>query len=105
MYERCTSMNYMCSHVAGKGDLSVLKMLCADGCPWNANTCASAAYGGHLDVLQWARVNGCPWNKAECLKWSRRDDTRAWIESGAGDYCQQALTKSAAPRACTNKSR
>jgi len=43
------------------GNLEKLKLLRANGCPWNAQTCANAAGGGHLDVLQWARANGCPW--------------------------------------------
>ena len=45
------------------GNLEKLKLLRANGCPWNAQTCANAAGGGHLDVLQWARANGCPWDK------------------------------------------
>ena len=34
----------------------------ANGCPWDANTCAYAAKGGHLEMLKWARANGCPWD-------------------------------------------
>jgi hypothetical protein len=48
------------------GNLEKLKLLRANGCPWNAQTCANAAGGGHLDVLQWARANGCPWDKWTC---------------------------------------
>ena len=43
------------------GQLEELKMLRADGCPWNEDTCFWAATRGHLGVLQWARANGCPW--------------------------------------------
>ena len=51
---------------AAKGQLEVLQWLHANGCPWNADTCAWAAKGGHLEVLQWARENGCPWDNLTC---------------------------------------
>ena len=31
----------------------------ANGCEWDARTCAYAAKEGHLTVLQWAQANGC----------------------------------------------
>jgi hypothetical protein len=40
----------------------VLQWLHANGCPWDAWTCAGAAEGGHLAVLQWLRAHGCPWD-------------------------------------------
>ena len=48
----------------GGGNLEVLKWARANGCEWDATTCAKAAEGGHFDVLRWARVNGCPWDEA-----------------------------------------
>ena len=45
---------------AVNGHLEVLQWLRANGCPWNANTCAWAARNGHLELMNWARVNGCP---------------------------------------------
>ena len=64
------------------GKLKVLKLLRANGCPWDEHTCSNAAKGGHLEVLKWARANGCPWDKYTCsfaaiggylevLKWLR----------------------------------
>jgi hypothetical protein len=44
----------------------VLQWARANGCPWDAATCAWAAEGGHLEVLQWARANGCDWDKLTC---------------------------------------
>jgi hypothetical protein len=38
----------------------------ANGCDWDADTCAAAAKGSHLEVLQWVRVNGCDWNALTC---------------------------------------
>merc|ERR1719420_1560972 len=38
------------------GHLEVLQWARAQGCPWNARTCAWAAKNGHLAVLQWARA-------------------------------------------------
>ena len=52
---------------AMSGQLEELKMLRADGCPWNVNTCAAATESGHLEALQWLRVNGCPWNEDTCF--------------------------------------
>ena len=46
----------------------MLQYLRANGCPWNAHTCAAAAEGGHLEVLQWLRANGCPWDECTCAE-------------------------------------
>ena len=40
--------------------VSLIKWACAQGYPWDWQTCAYAAESGHLEVLQWARANGCP---------------------------------------------
>src|SRR4051812_44058200 len=53
-------------HVAGDGQLALLKWAQSQGCFWNVWTCAAAAQGGHLEVLQWARANGCHWNASTC---------------------------------------
>ncbi len=56
----------------------------ANGCKWNADTCASAAREGKLEVLKWARENGCEWDESTCysavlgeqlevLKWAREN--------------------------------
>jgi hypothetical protein len=37
----------------------VLQWARANGCPWDAKTCAETAFGGHLELLQWAHENGC----------------------------------------------
>ena len=57
-----------CSYAASGGQLDVLQWLRANGCPWNANVCSLAALYGHLEVLQWARANGCPWNSWTCAQ-------------------------------------
>ena len=51
---------------AGRGNIESMTCLRANGCPWDAVTCANAAYGGHLEVLQWAHQNGCPWDAETC---------------------------------------
>jgi hypothetical protein len=33
----------------------VLQWARANGCPWNAHTCAFAAQNGHLEMLHWLR--------------------------------------------------
>ena len=55
-----------CSHAAAGGNLEVLQWAHANGCPWDERTCSYAARGGHLDVLLWARANGCPWDSITC---------------------------------------
>ena len=55
-----------CRCLAKEGQLAMLKWGHANGCPWDAWTCAWAARGGHLEVLQWARANGCPWDENTC---------------------------------------
>ena len=56
----------LCEAAARSGQLEELQVLRADGCPWDAWTCAEAALGGHLEVLQWARANECPWDAWTC---------------------------------------
>jgi len=41
----------LCAAAARSGQLEELKLLRADGWPWDCRTCASAAEGGHLEVL------------------------------------------------------
>tara|TARA_B110000977_G_scaffold179824_1_gene238831 strand:+ start:25766 stop:26284 length:519 start_codon:yes stop_codon:yes gene_type:complete len=56
----------LCEAAARGGHLEELKVLQANGSPWNTTMCSRAAHGGHLDVLQWARANGCPWSEETC---------------------------------------
>ena len=57
---------YFCQLAAAEGYLGLIKWARANGCPWDADTCANAAEGGHLEVLQWAHANGCPWDENTC---------------------------------------
>ena len=63
---RLSRQEYLCRAAARSGQLEKLKVLRADGCPWDWSTCSAAAKGGHLEVLQWARAKGCPWHKWTC---------------------------------------
>jgi hypothetical protein len=56
----------LCQAAASGGHLEELKVLRADGCPWDKGTCSYAAKYGHLAVLQWAHTNNCPWNWETC---------------------------------------
>ena len=53
----------ICEAAAMSGQLEELKLLRADGWPWDAETCAAAARGGHLEVLRWALANGYLWDE------------------------------------------
>ena len=57
-----------CTAAAGRGHLSLLQWLRAEGCAWDAQTCSRAAFGGHLEVLIWARQNGCEWTAGTVAK-------------------------------------
>ena len=59
---RLSRQERLCAAAARSGQLEELKLLRANGCPWDWETCRMAAMGGHLEVLQWARANGCPWD-------------------------------------------
>ena len=63
---RLSRQEVLCEAAARSGQLEELKVLRADGCPWDANTCWAAARGGHLEALQWARASECPWDENTC---------------------------------------
>ena len=42
----------LCQAAARSGQLEELKVLHANGCPWDVGTSMSAAIGGHLETLQ-----------------------------------------------------
>jgi hypothetical protein len=65
---RLSRRELLCETAARGGQLEKLKVLSADGCPWNEETCTEAARGGYLKVLQWAQANGCPWNEQTCTE-------------------------------------
>jgi hypothetical protein len=63
---RLSRQEYLCAAAARSGQLEELRVLRANGCPWNANTCSGAALGGYLEVLRWLRANGCLWDEDTC---------------------------------------
>jgi len=63
---RLSRQERLCQAAAKSGQLEELKVLRADGCPWDANTCLGAVQGGHIKMMQWARANGCPWDNWTC---------------------------------------
>jgi hypothetical protein len=63
---RVSRLEFLCEAAARGGQLEKLKVLRANGCPWNWVTCAWAAWGGHLKLLQWAHANNCPWDRWTC---------------------------------------
>ena len=63
---RLSRQEYLCAAAARSGQLEELKVLRADGTPWDKDTCSYAAFGRHLEVLQWLRANGCLWHEETC---------------------------------------
>lgn len=61
---------------ARTGNLDVVKWARAQGCPWDAETCAEAARGGHLHVLAWLHDNGCPWANRRAPRRREADTSR-----------------------------
>jgi nucleoside-diphosphate-sugar epimerase len=85
------SVEKICEAAAAVGNLAELRILRAEGYPWDPHTCTVAAAGGHLEVLKWARENGCPWDigaasaaayqgRLETLKWCHENDAPGWGE-------------------------
>ena len=110
---RLTRQEYLCQAAASGGHLEELKVLRADGCPWDKWTCAWALKGGHLVVLQWLRSNGCPWDEQTCsraalgghlevLQWARANGC-PWDEgtcSGAAYHGHLEVLKWARANCC-----
>ena len=74
---RLSRQENLCAAAARSGLLEELKVLrangcpwdwrtCSGACPWDWRTCSGAAEGGNLEVLQWARANGCYWDANTC---------------------------------------
>ena len=93
---RLSRRELLCAAAARSGQLEELKVLRADGCPWDWQTCRAAANGGHLEMIQWARANGCPWDWQTCraaangghlemIQWARANGC-PWDE----DMCEGA---------------
>jgi hypothetical protein len=64
--DRLSRQELLCQAAAWSGQLEELKVLRADGWPWDRDTCSAAALGGHLEVLQRLRANGCPGDIRTC---------------------------------------
>jgi hypothetical protein len=64
---RLSRQELLCQAAVRSGQLEELKVLRADGWPWDRDTCSAAALGGHLEVLQWAHANGRPWDWKTCV--------------------------------------
>lgn len=58
-------------HCARHGNLDMLCLARAHGCPWNTSTCIAAAAKGHLAVLQYLHENQCAWNEDMCTAAAR----------------------------------
>jgi len=110
---RLSRQEYLCLAAERGGHLEELKVLRADGCPWDKWTCAWALKGGHLVVLQWLRSNGCPWDEQTCsraalgghlegLQWARANGC-PWDEgtcSGAAYHGHLEVLKWARANRC-----
>jgi hypothetical protein len=93
---RLSYQERLCQAAARSGKLEELKVLRANGTPWDRSTCWTAAIGGHLEVLQWVHANGCPWDERTCwgaangghlevLQWARANGC-PW----SGETCEFA---------------
>ena len=82
-----------CMLAAGRGHLECLKYLHENGCPWDEDTCAAAAFGGHLECLQYAHENGCPMFGDDQLAriLQRGDAVRSYLDSIRGPTCPIAF--------------
>ena len=46
------------------GNISLLKWLRNEGCPWDKETIWFAARNGRVDLMTWCLQNDCPWSGA-----------------------------------------
>ncbi|ALD62054.1 ankyrin repeat protein [Mollivirus sibericum] len=51
---------YACVQAAYYGNLGILRLLRAKGCPWDSDTRKWALANGHVDMLPWLNENDCP---------------------------------------------
>ena len=76
---RLSRKELLCAAAARSGQLEELKVLRAEGCPWDEWTCACAAHYGHLEMMQWAHPNGCPWDWKTCA-WAAKSGHREVLQ-------------------------
>jgi len=55
-----------CERAAMHGQLACLQYAHENGCPWDEGACHCAARDDHLDCLKYLHKNGCPWNALTC---------------------------------------
>jgi hypothetical protein len=63
-------MEYSVEIVVGAAhcsQLSVLRFLREQGCPWHSKVSSVAAERGELESLRWIQENGCPWDSDKIL--------------------------------------
>ena len=94
---RLSRKELVCETAARTGQREELKLLRADGWPWDCRTCASAAKGGQLEVIQWARANDCPWNMNTCREAARGGhlEVLQWLRAN-GCLCDENVCHGAA---------
>ena len=91
---RLSRQESLCQAAARGGNLEELKVLRAEGWPWDKFTCSWAANGGHLKVLQWARENGCPWDEETCY-WAAHGghlEVLQWVRANGCPWFQVTRT-------------
>ena len=92
--DRLSRLENLCEAAAWGGNLEELKVLRAEGWPWDKFTCSWAANGGHLKVLQWARENGCPWDEETCY-WAAHGghlEVLQWVRANGCPWFQVTRT-------------
>tara|TARA_B110000977_G_scaffold4746_1_gene6853 strand:+ start:37777 stop:38421 length:645 start_codon:yes stop_codon:yes gene_type:complete len=95
---RVSRLEFLCEAAARGGQLEKLKVLRANGCPWDRWTCSGAAYGGHLEVLQWLCTNGCPWDNMTCLSAAMCGhlEVLQWARANGCTWTKRTLVKARA---------
>ena len=95
---RMSRLEFLCEAAARGGQLEKLKVLRANGCPWDRWTCSGAAYGGHLEVLQWLCTNGCPWDNMTCLSAAMCGhlEVLQWARANGCTWTKRTLVKARA---------
>lgn len=86
----------ICTVIARKGHIEMLKLARTIGCRWNYRSCSAAAEFGHLDVLKWLLTNGCTWYCKEAKERAvigGHIDVIEWVEQYRCDTCSDYSSK------------
>ncbi len=71
----------ICEFACEKGAIKCLKYLHKEDIEWDKTATLAAARKGNLDCLTYAVRHGCPIDIERCVKSTRKDEIKKYLES------------------------